>query len=199
MIIPISINCTSSTCAYRSCFTSQNRQKRKKLKYLSYSPMIKAQKSRKNQEINTIWASPKNCASETLPVEYEATWRMEQHSLRHEMLHRGIHGRIKGFVLFRPYQNFFGYWNSTWRHIHTSRLLKSSQRYVEGREWHPSVKDLECLSQLSAVTRDVWWPSAALTCNPIDFTNKRLCHISKVAAVGYTENSSVCCSLNVIC
>lgn len=56
----------------------------------------------------------------------------------------------------------------------------------EGREW-----DLGCLSQPSAVARGVLVAFTIQTCTLIHFSDKPLCHVSKVAGVGYREESPV--------
>lgn len=45
-----------------SCFTFQNRQKKKQINYVAYSQMVDAQKSKKSYEINRIWANQENQA-----------------------------------------------------------------------------------------------------------------------------------------
>lgn len=56
-----------------SCFTSQNRQKKKKpFNYIAYSSMVT-----QSQRVNDI-RQARHSASQLLPVGYEAVWRTKQ-------------------------------------------------------------------------------------------------------------------------
>lgn len=166
--------------------------------------MIKAQKSRKNEEISTIWASRKNCVQLLKRSQWimkpRGGWSTTASDTRryievYLVKSRGSSSLVTIKTLLATEILLEGTSTLPDFYIHPRAALKGESGILQSRTWDA------CLSSLQSPEK-FWWPSPALTCTPIDFSNKLLCHISKVAAVGYREGSPVLwvyCSLNVIC